>query len=434
MKSPIDRYPAIPNKLFVENRKKLAKSLLPNALVVVQANDIMPTGSDGIMPFKQNNDLFYLSGINQEETILLLYPDAPNKQHQAILFIKKTTPEIAVWEGPKYTKEGAKQCSGIDEVHWLEDFSAIFHTLMRKAEYVYLYADEHMGADMLVQTRNMRFIDSCKERYPLHTYKRLAPIMKKLRMIKSEIEIDLIRKAYTITEKGFRNMLPLVRPGIMEYALEASLISTFIQEGSSGFAYQPIIASGSNSCILHYTANNLPCEAGGVILLDVGAVYANYSADVTRVVPVDGKFTSRQKAVYKAVLTIFEQAKKLLVLGSNFTVYNRQIGQLMEKALVDLGLLSQHAIQKQNPLYPAYKKYFMHSTSHHLGLSTHDVADIYKPFSPGMVLTIEPAIYIPEEGFGIRLENGVVLCKEGVEDLMPNLPLEPASIEALMHQ
>lgn len=434
MKSPIDRYTTIPNKLFIENRRKLAKNLLPNALVVIQSNDIMPTGSDGVMPFRQNNDLFYLSGINQEETILLLYPNASNKQQQTMLFIKKTTPEIAIWEGSKYTKEGAKQCSGIDEIHWLEAFPTIFHSLMRKADYVYLYADEHMRSDMLVQTRNSRFTHWCKERYPLHTYKRLAPIMQELRMIKSEIEIDLIRKAYAITEKGFRKMLPLVRPGIIEYTLEASLISTFIQEGSSGFAYSPIIASGFRSCILHYTANNSVCDTGEVILFDVGAVYANYSADVTRVVPVDGKFTSRQKAVYKAVLTIFEQAKKLLVVGGNFTVYNRQIGQLMEQALINLGLLRKHDIQKQNPLYPSYKKYFMHNTSHHLGLSTHDVADLHKPFSPGMVLTIEPAIYIPEEGFGIRLENAVVLRKDSVEDLTPNLPLEPESIEALMHQ
>ncbi len=432
MTNPIFRYPAIPSKLFIENRKKLATKLLPNSLVVLHSNDLMPTNADGFMPFRQNNDLFYLSGIDQEETILILYPDAKEKKHQAILFLKKTTPKIAIWEGPKYTKQGAKQCSGIDEIHWLEDFSAILHKLINQAHYVYLSTNEHKGAKTIVKTRNSRFICWCQKNHPLHTYKRLAPIMQDLRIIKSKIEIELIRKACAITEKGFRQMLQLVRPDVAEYELEASLISSFIKQRSRGYAYPPVIASGSRACILHYTHNSLPCKAGEVILLDVGAEYANYGADMTRVVPVNGYFTKRQKQVYKAVLSIMKQAKTLLVPGNNLLTYHNQVGELMQEALVKLGLLNKTTIQKQDPKYPAYKKYFMHGTSHHLGLDTHDVGDIYKPFEPGMVLAIEPGIYIPEENLGIRLENDVVIHQQGVEDLMANIPIEPEEIEELI--
>ncbi|MEM7174137.1 MAG: aminopeptidase P N-terminal domain-containing protein [Bacteroidota bacterium] len=432
--NPIDRHAPIPPQLFINNRKKLTQKLLPNSLVVIHANDIFPTGADGIMPFRQHTDLFYLSGINQEETILLLYPEATEQAHKEILFIKKTTPEIAVWEGQKYTKSQAQASTGITHIHWLEKFPTLFHALMRKADHLYLYTDEHTNHDMHVQTRNKRFVHWCKTHYPLHSYKRLAPLMQDLRMIKSQIEIDLIRKAYTITEKGFRQMIPLLKPGIMEYQLEASLIKTFTEEASLGFAYTPIIASGANSCILHYIANNQACKAGDLVLLDIGALYGNYHADLTRVLPVSGQFTPRQKKVYQAVLHVFKHAKKLLVPGNNFTTYTKEIGEIMTKELLDLGLLTKQEVKDQDPLQPAYKKYFMHGTSHHLGLSTHDVADKSKPFAPGMVLTIEPGIYLPEEGFGIRLENGVVIRENRVEDLVPNLPLEPEAIESLMHK
>ena len=289
-----------------------------------------------------------------------------------------------------------------------------------------------MPYDRNVQTRNQRFVKWCKKHYPLHTYKNLDTIMVTLRMIKSEIEINLIRKAYDITEKGLRTLLPLIRPGMMEYELEAILSKAFIQEGATGFAYSPVIASGPRSCILHYIANNHPCKDHELILLDVGALYANYHADVTRVVPANGHFTPRQKKVYNATLSILEQAKKLLVPGSTFALYNKQVGQLMEKALIDLGLISLQEVKTQSQQQPVYKKYFMHNISHHLGLNTHDICNPHTPFSPGMVLTVEPGIYIPEEGFGIRLENAVVIGEKEVTCLNETLPLSPETIEALM--
>jgi Xaa-Pro aminopeptidase len=420
--------------LFINNRKRLTQLLKPNSLVVLHANDIMPTNGDGTFPFRQNSELFYVSGIDQEETILILYPDAPKKEWEELLFIKESNEEVATWEGEKYTFETAHATSGISHVHWLQEFEHIFRMLMEQVDHVYLNSNEHIRANNPVQTRDMRFTNWCKRHYPLHSYQRLAPLMHNLRMVKSEIEIDLIKKACEITEKGFRRILPLVKPGLMEYEIEAELIHEFIRNRSRGFAYDPIIASGANTCVLHYNNNNQPCQPGTMILLDVGAEYANYCADMTRVIPVDGLFTKRQRAVYDATLRINRQAQQLLVPGSDMATYQQAVGQIVEQELVGLGLISLADIKRQDPKYPVYKKYFMHGISHHLGLIVHDVANMYKPFQAGMVLTVEPGIYIREESIGVRLETNVVIRDQGVEDLMDNIPIEAGEIEALMHQ
>lgn len=427
------RYKQIDPSLFVANRKKLTQHLRPNSLVVLNSNDLMPTNGDGTMPFRQNSDLFYFSGIDQEETILMLYPDAPQKAWQELLFVKETNAHIMVWEGQKYTKEVASDISGIAHIHWLDTFSDILHTLMGQVEHVYLNTNEHPRAALAVQTRDVRFAEWCKQKYPLHRYNRLAPIMQHLRSIKSESEIDLMKKACSITEKGFRKMLSCVSPGIMEYELEAVLIGEFVRHGSKGFSYDPIVASGANACVLHYTSNDQPCQAGDTILLDVGAEYANYKSDLTRVIPVNGRFTKRQRTVYETVLRVMRQAQQLLVSSNDLVTYDQQIGNVVERELLGLGLLDHTDIRNQNPKHPAYKKYFMHGISHHIGLDTHDVWDVHNNLEPGMVLTIEPGIYIREENLGMRLENNFVVREEGLEDLMASTPIEAEEIEELMH-
>lgn len=432
-KTPMLRYHPIDANLFITNREKLSKHLKPNALCVLNANDIMPQNGDGIMPFRQNSDLFYLSGIDQEETILVLFPDAPKKEWQEILFIKATNEKIITWEGKKYTPEEAQATSGIPNIHFLEEFESLFRMLMAQADYVYLNSDEHIRSTNLVQTRDIRFINWCKDHYPLHTYQRLAPLMHHVRMTKSELEVNLIKQACAITEKGFRRILPLVKPGVMEYEIEAEFIHEFIRNRSRGFAYDPIVATGKNACVLHYCNNNQPCQAGETILLDVGAEYANYASDMTRVVPVSGRFTARQRAVYNATLRVMQGAKQLLTPGNDMTTYQQSVAEMVEKELIDLQLISLADIKQQDPKRPAYKQYFMHGVSHHLGLGVHDVSHMHHPFEAGMVLTIEPGIYIPAEGIGMRLENDVLIREDGVEDLMANIPIEADEIETLMH-
>lgn len=427
------RYCPINPDLFINNRNKLMQTLAPNSLAILNANDVMPTNADGVMPFRQNSDLFYLSGIDQEETILVLFPDACQPEHQAMLFLKETNEHIMIWEGQKHTKKTAQEVSGINNIYWLHEFEAIFAKLMGQAEHVYGNTNEHPRANNPVQTRDERFIQWCKSQYPLHPYKRLAPLMEHHRAVKSLLEIALIKEACHITEKGFKRILPLIKPGIMEYEIEAELLCAFVQNRSRGFAYEPIVASGANACILHYGANNQACQAGTTILLDTGAEYANYCADLTRVIPVNGRFSERQKAVYKAVLRIMRQAQTMLIPGNDLLTYHQALGQVVEQELIGLRLLDRTAIKNQDPNNPAYKKYFMHGVSHHIGLNTHDLGNIYRKFEPGMVLTIEPGIYIQEENLGIRLENDFVVRDQGPEDLMAAIPIELEEIEDLMH-
>ena len=393
----------------------------------------MPTNADGTMAFRQNNDLFYLSGIDQEESILLIYPDFHDQKFREILFLKETSEEIAIWEGHKYTKEEAREVSGIKSVYWLSQFKQVFNTLMAEAEYVYLDTNEHIRAVIDVQTRDARFVSWCKERYPIHKYERVAPIMHKLRAVKSKEEIETLRQACNITEKAFRRVLKFVKPGVMEYEIEAEYIHEFIRNRSRGFAYTPIVASGFNACVLHYITNNEECKDGDVLLMDVGAEYANYNADMTRSIPVNGKFTERQRNVYNAVLRVKREAMQMLKPGNTIPEYHKEVGKIMESELLELGLLDQTDIKNQDTENPAYKKYFMHGTSHHIGLDVHDVGNIYRKMEEGMVFTVEPGIYIREENLGIRLENNVVITGDGLDDLMESIPIEVEEIEELMN-
>ena len=427
------RYTPANKELFKNNRQRFIKRMDQNAIAAFNSNDIMPTSADGTMPFLQQTDLFYLSGIDQEESILLIFPDANEKQHREILFIKETNEEIAIWEGHKYTREEARELSGIQSVFWVSQFNEIFNTLIFQAEVIYLNSNEHLRAKNEVETRDARFAKWCKEKYPLHKYKRSQPILHEIRAVKSHIEIEQLKKAIHITEKGFRRVLKFINPGIMEYEIEAELIHEFVSNRSKGFSFQPIIASGFNACVLHYIENKGVCKDGELVLMDIGAEYGNYNADLTRCVPVSGRFTDRQKAVYNAVLRVQREAMAMLTPGNTIPEYHKEVGKIMEKELVGLGLLSKTDIKKQDPTLPAYKKYFMHGTSHHLGLDVHDYGYPQMKMEVGMVFTVEPGIYIREENLGIRLENDVVIKENGIVDLMNNIPIEPEEIEDIMN-
>ena len=427
------RYQTPPQGLFIKNRKKFVEKLLPKSLAVFHSNDIMPTNADGTMRFRQNNDLLYLTGIDQEETILVLCPDCPNEQMREILFLRKTNEHIAIWEGHKFTQEEAYQLSGIKNIQWVENFEGVLNTLVALSDNLYLNTNEHLRADIQVETRDARFIKYCKDRYPLHHYHRAAPLMHQLRAVKEPEEIDQLQIACDITEKAFRRILQFVKPGVMEYEIEAEFAHEFLMNRSRGFAYEPIIASGASACVLHYIENNKACKDGDLLLLDVGAEYGNYNADMTRTIPVNGRFSKRQREVYNAVLRVHRMAPQILRPGINIQEYHKEIGKIMEGELIGLGLLDQAEVSQQDPAQPLYKKYFMHGTSHHLGLDVHDVGTMYEPIVPGMVFTVEPGIYIPEEGIGIRLENNFVIQENGYLDLMKNIPIEPEEIEELMN-
>lgn len=426
------KYAAIDNSLFTGNRSKFRDHLKSNAMAIFISNDIMPTNADGSMGFRQNSDLFYLCGVDQEETILVLFPDVKDGRHREILFVKETSELIAIWEGAKLNKAEAHAVSGVDNIYWFHEFDKIMQPFFTQAEHIYLNANEHTRRSIETETQQDRFNKRLLSRFPLHKYERSAPIMQRIRALKSTQEIDLIQQACDITEKGFRRLLNFIKPGVWEYQIEAELIHEFISNRSQGWAYGPIIASGKNACVLHYVENNKQCQSGDVILLDVAAEYSNYASDLTRCVPVSGKFTPRQRAVYDAVLRVHRAATKLLVPGQTFDKYNRAVGELMTEELLQLGLISTADVKNQNPAWPAFKKYFMHGTSHFLGLDVHDVGFFHEPIQAGMVFTVEPGIYIPEEGLGIRLENNFLVTTNGQIDLMKNIPIEAEEIEQLM--
>ena len=429
------RYKSISKELFISNRKKLLRALKPNALVVVNANDVMPTNADGTMRFRQNSDLFYLTGVDQEETILVLCPDFPEKKNREILFLRETNEHIATWEGHKLTKEKARELTGIDTILWASEFWKLFHVMMvmGDTEHVYLNTNDHYRAESSVVTREMRFVKACTEKYPLHTYQRLAPIMHKLRSVKSKLEIELMQQACNITEQAFRRVLKFVKPGVKENEIEAEFIHDFLRNGSRGFAYEPIVASGKNSCVLHYLDNDKVCKAGDVLLLDVGAEYANYNADLTRTIPVNGRFSKRQKDVYNAVLRVQRAAMKLLKAGEKYFEYHKEVQKIMERELIGLKLLDKKDIKIQDPSKPLFMKYFMHGTGHQLGLDVHDVGNMYHVMQVGQVWTVEPGIYIREEGLGVRIENNVLIKHKGSQDLMKNIPVEVEEIEEIMN-
>jgi len=406
----------------------------PKSIAVLNSNDIYPIGADSTLPFEQDRDLFYLCGADQEETILLLFPEAMDPKHREILFVRETNDHIAVWEGAKLTKEKATEVSGIETVYWLTDFDKIFFDLMTEADTIYFNTNEHYRQAVETQTREDRFIEKCKKEYPAHQWAKSNPILQNIRGVKEPEEIELMQKACDITEKGFRRILGFVKPGVWEHEIEAEFLHEFVRNRSKGFAYSPIIASGGNANVLHYLENNQEVKDGDMILLDLAAEYANYSSDMTRTIPANGRFTDRQKQVYSAVLRVKNEATKMLVPGTIWAEFHKEVGKLMTSELMGLGLLDKADVQNENPDWPAYKKYFMHGTSHHIGLNTHDYGELKTPMKANMVFTVEPGIYIPAEGMGIRLEDDVVIQEKGEPfNLMRNIPIEIEEIEELMN-
>lgn len=428
------KYHQLDRQLFIKNRAKFTAQMKPNSVAVFNSNDIYPVSADSTLPFAQHRDIFYLSGVDQEESILLLFPDAPYAHQKEILFLKETSEHIAIWEGEKLTKEKAFEVSGVKTVYWLQDFEKILFELMTYCDTIYVNTNEHYRQSVTTETREARFVKWWKAQYPAHQVAKSNPILQHIRSIKESEEIALIQQACDITNKGFRRLLPFVKPGVMEYEIEAELIHEFVRNRSKGFAYTPIIASGNNANVLHYIENNQACKAGDLLLLDVAAEYANYSSDMTRTIPVSGTFTPRQKAVYNAVLRVKNEATKLLVPGEFWKNYHQEVGKIMTAELLGLGLIDKADVQNENPEWPSYKKYFMHGTSHHMGLDTHDYGLLHKPIEANMVFTVEPGIYIPAEGFGIRLEDNVVVQAQGEPfNLMRDIPIEIDEIESLMN-
>ena len=406
----------------------------PKSIAVFNSNDIYPISADSTMPFEQHRDIFYLSGVDQEESVLMLFPDCPNESLREVLFVRETNEHIAVWEGEKLTKEAATKTSGIQTIYWLQDLEKILFEMSTYADTFYINTNEHYRASVETETREDRFTKWLLAKYPAHSVAKSNPILQRLRSVKDQIELDLMQHACNITEKGFRRVLNFVKPDIWEYNIEAEFMHEFLNNRSKKFAYTPIIASGNNANVLHYIENNQQCKAGDLILIDAGAEYANYASDMSRTIPVSGTYTKRQKEVYNAVNRVKNEATKLLVPGTIWADYHVEVGKLMTSELLGLGLLDKADVKNENPDWPAYKKYFMHGTSHHMGLDTHDYGILTEPMQENMVFTVEPGIYIPDEGFGIRLEDDVVIQKNGEPfNLMRNIPIEADEIEDLMN-
>ena len=428
------KYHPIDSALFVKNRSNFMAQMKANSLAVFNSNDIYPISADSTMPFQQHRDIIYLSGVDQEESILVMFPDCPNKKHREILFLKETNDHIAIWEGEKLTKKRAFEVSGIKTVYWLQDLNKVMAELMAQSDTVHINTNEHYRASIETETREDRFTKWLLNKYPAHKVEKSNPILQRLRSIKDPIELDLLQKACNITEKGMRRVLKFVKPGVAEYEIEAEFIHEFLKNRSKGFAYTPIIASGNNANVLHYIENNQVCNDGDLILLDVGAEYANYSSDMTRTIPVNGRYSKRQKEVYNAVNRVKINATNMLIPGTIWADYHVEVGKLMTSELLGLGLIDTADVQNEDPNWPAYKKYFMHGTSHHMGLDTHDYGLLWEPMKTNMVFTVEPGIYIPEEGFGIRLEDDVVIQEKGAPlNLMKNIPIAIEEIEDIMN-
>ena len=427
------KYHRLNKQLFIDNRERFKSMMEPNSLAIFHSNDIYPTSADGIMPFKQATDIFWLSGVDQEDSVLVIFPDAKRNEDKELLFLTETNDLIAVWEGEKLTKNEAFEVSGIKTVYWLSEFDTIMKSLMSQTENVYLLTQEHLRRNTPVQTREMRLNAELRIIYPNHNYKRSAPFLNKLRSVKTALEIEVMKIAAEITAAGFNRVLKFLKPDCWEHEIEAEFIHEFVKRRSRGFAYSPIIGSGSNACVLHYLENNKQCISGDLVLIDVGAEYANYACDVTRCFPVNGKFTDRQREVYESVLRVEKASIELLKPGAVLSEYHKRVGDFMTKELINLNLLTQEEVDNQNPSWPVYKKYFMHGTSHYLGLDVHDYG-LWdgSPMEAGMVFTCEPGIYIPEEGIGIRIEDDILITSNGYINLTKEIPKEVSDIEAAM--
>ncbi|WP_127845867.1 aminopeptidase P family protein [Psychroflexus aestuariivivens] len=428
------RYEPISSDLFIQNRKNFMSQMLPNSLAVFNSNDTYPIGADSTIPFQQDRNIYYLSGVDQEESLLVLFPDAPDKKHREILFLTETNEHIAVWEGEKLDQEKALKTSGIKTVYWLKDFHKVFNELMAQCDTVYINTNEHYRAAHATETREDRFNKWLRENYPAHQVSKSNPILQRLRSVKHELELEVMQKACNITEKAFRRILKTTKAGRWEFELEAEIMHEFLINRSRGFAYTPIIAGGKNATVLHYIENKEKLKDGDLILLDVGAEYANYASDMSRTIPVSGKYSDRQKQIYNAVNKVKKEATKMLVPGTIWKDYHVEVGKMMTSELLDLKLLDKADVKNENPDWPAYKKYFMHGTSHNIGLDTHDYGLLHEPMKANQVFTVEPGIYLPDENMGIRLEDDVVIQESGEpKNLMGNIPIEIEEIEDLMN-
>ncbi len=425
------RHAPIDPAVFRAHRDALRALLPRGSLAVIHAADVLPTNGDGTLRLVPAADLFHLTGIEQEESVLLLAPDAVDPANREILFIRQPNETSAIWEGRKLSKDEAHAASGVAKVRWISDLPAVLHGLMCESERVYLNANEHERASIDVEPRDTRLARELMARYPLHRFERLAPLMRRLRAVKSPAEVDLIRTAIDITDAGLRRVLATLKPGVMELEIEAALIGEFTRRRAR-MAYEPIVASGKNSCVLHYIDNDAECRSGDLVLIDVGASYANYAADLTRTYPVSGRFSPRQRAVYDAVLRMMRAATGRLRPGLTPRDWKRAAQLDMNEELLALGLLTKDDVAKDTPDEPACRKYFMHGLGHSLGLGVHDLAPANGPFEPGWVVTVEPGIYIPDEGFGIRLENDLLVTADGCIDLCAHVPIEADEIEALI--
>jgi len=427
------RHLPIKPKLFKDNRRRLAELLEPQSLAVINANDVLPTNADGTFIIHPNADLFYLTGIEQEESILVLFPDAPDPKHREILFLREPSEHLRIWEGFKHSKEEARKISGIDSVHWISEFPVLFKILMFEAKQAYLNNNEHNRAPDEVETRERRFIDQAKRDFPLHEFGRLAPLLHELRFTKDPLEIEMIKEAVEVTNRGFRKVLRMIKPGVKEFEIEGEYSREFIRRRCK-FAYSPIIASGANACTLHYLQNDQECKKGEMLLMDVGACYGNYNADLTRTVPVSGKFTRRQKQVYMAVLRVLRQCIENATVGKAHKDWQNDSHEMMTEEMLRLKLITKEEVKKQDPDKPACRKYFMHGLGHPMGLDVHDVNSGQHFFKENAVYTVEPGIYIPEEKLGVRLEDDIVITADGPVNLMAKTPIEPDEIEQIMNR
>ena len=427
------RHLPIKPKLFKDNRRRLAELLEPQSLAVVNANDVLPTNADGTFIIHPNADLFYLTGIEQEESILVLFPDAPDPKHREVLFLREPSEHLRIWEGFKHSKEEARKISGIDSIHWISEFPVLFKILMFEAKRAYLNNNEHNRAPDEVETRERRFIDQAKRDFPLHEFGRLAPMLHELRFVKDSLEIEMIKEAVEVTNRGFRKVLRMIKPGVNEFEIEGEYSREFIRRRCK-FAYSPIIASGANACTLHYLQNDQECKKGEMLLMDVGACYGNYNADLTRTVPVSGKFTRRQKQVYMAVLRVLRQCIENATVGKAHKDWQNDSHEMMTEEMLRLKLITKEEVKKQDPDKPACRKYFMHGLGHPMGLDVHDVNSGQHFFKENAVYTVEPGIYIPEEKLGVRLEDDIVITGNGPINLMAKTPIEPDEIEQIMNR
>jgi Xaa-Pro aminopeptidase len=425
------RHAAIDPELFCAHRRRLAAELPADSLAIVHAADVFPTNGDGVLRLVPAADLFWLTGIEQPESVLVLDPDAVDPSQREMLFLREPSPQLATWEGHSLSREEAQTLTGIQTVRWIASLPATLHGLLASREQVFLNANEHERASLEVENRDLRMARQLITRYPLHQFRRLAPLLRKLRAVKDHAEVDLLRQAISITRKGFDRVVTTLKPGVMEYELEAELIGEFTRN-RAGMGYEPIVASGKYACTLHYVANDQACQDGDLILFDVGASYANYSADLTRVFPINGRFTSRQRELYNAVLRVLKTSIERTVVGTSLRDWKRAAQVQMAEELVRLGLLGKDDLAADTASHPACQRYFMHGLGHSLGLGVHDLAPPDGPLEPGWVMTVEPGLYLSEEGIGIRLENDVLVTADGPVDLCADVPLEPDDIEAWM--